>query len=283
VNLRATGFRAGAMRRRFAASRERGRCAWHEHPRVYRSYLLWSGLGALGLAGSGAYLAHGARLSSAILGLGLSALWVALWIRVISFHVGLVQAAAGPRRASLGLPNVLTFLRILLVPAVCWAILAHARMGRHAAAVLLVIFLIGFTDILDGVLARLLRWQTPFGRYLDHLADVLIMNAVAITEHAAGILPGWLMALVVIRYAGTGIGGIVFLMTVPGMQITPTWIGKAATFIGGMTLFLALAHRLGHWPLDAAMPWIFAAAGVTLAANIIVLAFQVLFRRRPAG
>jgi cardiolipin synthase len=174
---------------------------------------------------------------------------------------------------------VLTLLRILLVPAVGWAILAHARLEDHATPALVIIFLVGFSDVLDGVLARLLDWQTPFGRYLDHLADVLIMNAVAITEHASGMLPIWLLALVVIRYAGTGIGGVASLMWVPGAQIAPTWIGKVATFVSGMTLFLALARGTGHWPLDAALPWLFGVSGVALGANIAVLAYQVLRRR----
>jgi len=286
VDLRATGFRLAAMRERFRASRERGRAAWRAHPSVYRSYMVWSVFGAIALGGSCAFLARGAGLVGATLGVAISAAWAAFWIRVISFHMGLVQDAdpsggSTPRapRASLGLPNVLTLLRILLVPGVGWAILAHARLEAHATPALVIIFLVGFSDVLDGVLARLLDWQTPFGRYLDHLADVLMMNAVAITECAAGMLPIWLMVLVVIRYAGTGIGGVVSLMLLPGAQIAPTWIGKVATFVSGMTLFLALAHSTGHWPLDAAMPWLFGVAGVALGANIAVLAYQVLRRR----
>jgi cardiolipin synthase (CMP-forming) len=302
VNLRTTRFRAGAMRQRFRASRERGRLVWRAHPTLYRSYLSWSIVGAIVLASSCALLAHGASLSGAILGVALSAAWAGAWIWVISFHVGLVRPGefggsarasdpgqAGARvplhepRATLGLPNVLTLLRILLVPAVGWAIVAHPRLEPYATAALLAIFLVGFSDVLDGVLARLLDWQTLFGRSLDHLADVLIVNVVAITEHAAGILPGWLMVLIVIRYAGTGIGGVIVLMMVPGAQITPTWIGKVATFIAGWTLFLSLAHHVGRWPLTVAMPWLFAASGVTLAANVGVLAYQVLRRERPAA
>jgi phosphatidylglycerophosphate synthase len=271
------------MRHRFRASRERGRTDWRAHPTVYRSYAIWSTFGAIALAGAGAFLARGAGLVVAALGVAVSAAWAAFWIWVISFHTGLVQdgaprGGAAPRapRASLGLPNVLTLLRVLLAPAVGWAILAHARLEPHAAPALVLIFLVGFSDVLDGVLARLLDWQTPFGRYLDHLADVLIMNAVVLAEYAAGMVPGWLTALVVIRYAGTGIGGVVSLMLVPGAKITPTWIGKVATFVAGMTLFLTLAHVTGHWPLDAAMPWLFAASGVALGANIVVLAYQVV-------
>jgi cardiolipin synthase (CMP-forming) len=281
VNLRATGFRAGAVRQRFRASRERGRRVQRAHPAIYRSYLGWSALGAIALAGSCAFLAHGTRLLGAIAGAALCTAWAAAWIWVISFHVGLVQKGGRPR-ASLGLPNVLTFLRILFVPAVGWAIVAHVRLAPHALPVLLIIFFVGFSDVLDGVLARLLDWQTPFGRYLDHLADVLIMNAVAISEHAAGMLPGWLMALVVVRYAGTGIAGVVVLMLVPGFQITPTWIGKVATFVSGWTVFLTLAYNVGRWPLGAAMPWLFGASGAMLAANIGILAYQVLRPRRSA-
>jgi cardiolipin synthase len=244
--------------------------------------VLWSVLGSAGLASACAFLAHGAQLLGVVLGLTLSAAWAAWWIWVISFHLGLVAGDSKTplrRRPSLGLPNVLTLLRVLLVPAVGWAILAHGLLAAHATPALVIIFLVGFSDVLDGVLARLLDWQTPFGRYLDHLADVLMMCGVALTEVAAGMVPGWLAVLVVIRYAGTGIGGVVSLMLVPGMQITPTWIGKAATFIAGMTLFIAIARTVGHWPLDAVMPWVFAASGVILGANILVLGYQVLRRR----
>jgi cardiolipin synthase (CMP-forming) len=282
VNLRATGFRAAAVRERFRASRARGRAAQREHAAIYRSYLSWSVIGLLAVALWSAVLAYGARLAGAIVGGAFCVVWAVFWIWAISFHVGLVQKGSEKVRTSLGLPNVLTFLRIVLVPAVGWAIMAYGRLERIALPALIVIFLVGFSDVLDGVLARLLDWQTPFGRYLDHLADVLIMNAVAISEYAAGMLPGWLLALVVIRYAGTGIAGVVVLMIVPGFQIAPTWIGKVATFISGWTVFLTLAHTLGRWPLGVAMPWLFLASGVALGANIGILLYQVLFRRRSA-
>jgi cardiolipin synthase len=205
------------------------------------------------------------------LGTGLVLGWALLWTFLVGLHIGLVRDGEAVRRTRLGLPNGLTILRMLLIPAVCWAILAHQRLAANGAVAATLIFLVGFTDVLDGWLARWTGWQTILGRYLDHLADLLICAAVALALVVAGLMPGWLVGLVVFRYLGTGVVSVWSIGLQPNVRIIPTLVGRVSTVVVGMTLFLTLAQPLvaptyKHW-----MPLIFAVAAVFVSLNIISL------------
>ena len=92
------------------------------------------------------------------------------------------------------LPNLLTLLRILLVPLTIWLIVADELRGAFG-----VFLLAGATDALDGFIAKRFGWTTELGSYLDPLADklLLVSSYVALGLHA--LLPAWLVILVVSR------------------------------------------------------------------------------------
>ncbi len=92
------------------------------------------------------------------------------------------------------LPNALCVFRILLVPPLLLAI-SH---GRYDLALLLFLTA-GFTDGLDGFLARTFDWRSELGALLDPLADKLLMVFVVIWLALAGLVPGWLAVILVVR------------------------------------------------------------------------------------
>ncbi|MEA2190695.1 MAG: CDP-diacylglycerol---glycerol-3-phosphate 3-phosphatidyltransferase, partial [Solirubrobacteraceae bacterium] len=75
----------------------------------------------------------------------------------------------------LNLPNILTMLRILLVPVLVVALLAETANGDLLAA--FVFALASFTDAMDGYLARSRNAITTFGKLMDPIADKLLIIA----------------------------------------------------------------------------------------------------------
>ena len=92
------------------------------------------------------------------------------------------------------IPNLLTVGRLLAVPVVVWLIL----IGRLDLAFWLFIAA-GFSDALDGFLARRLHATSAFGEMLDPVADKLLMVSIYITLGLLALLPTWLVIVVVSR------------------------------------------------------------------------------------
>ena len=89
------------------------------------------------------------------------------------------------RRQILTVPNQLTFLRLAFLPFFIIAI----KYDRYAAA-LGILVLAGFTDGLDGLLARGLNQRTPLGAYLDPIADKLLLSSSYLVLALKGKSPG---------------------------------------------------------------------------------------------
>ena len=125
----------------------------------------------------------------------------------------------------LTVPNVLSFLRLLGVPLFLWLILVPQADGW---AVLLLI-VSGITDWLDGKIARATGQISKLGQLLDPLADRLYIIATLIGLLLRGIIPWWLVALLLLR-------DLMLLTTLPalrrrGLSALPVhFLGKAATF-----------------------------------------------------
>ncbi len=94
----------------------------------------------------------------------------------------------------LNAPNVLSLLRLVLAPLVVW-LLFQGRM-REALIVLVVA---AVSDGVDGFLARRFGWHTELGAALDSIADKLLLIGTYLALGYLGLLPGWLVALVVMR------------------------------------------------------------------------------------
>jgi cardiolipin synthase (CMP-forming) len=124
----------------------------------------------------------------------------------------------------LTVPNLLSLLRLLGVPVFLWLIL-----GPHAdIAAVLLLMVSGATDYLDGVIAR--RWDqvSRLGQLLDPLADRLYIFATLLGLGIRGIVPWWLLGLIVARDVVLG----VWLLVRRGRGQGPPpvhYLGKAAT------------------------------------------------------
>src|SRR3712207_5430014 len=117
-------------------------------------------------------------------------------------------------------PNVLSLLRLFLVPVVVALLLAGSDTLAAAFFVLAAL-----TDFLDGRLARM-AGPTRLGRILDPLADRLMLSSVAVVLAVRGLLPAWAVAILVGRDLLALVGSLVV-----GSKIRVNRVGKAATAV----------------------------------------------------
>ncbi|MFI3312617.1 MAG: CDP-diacylglycerol--glycerol-3-phosphate 3-phosphatidyltransferase [Eubacteriales bacterium] len=128
----------------------------------------------------------------------------------------------------------LSMLRIVLIPFFMWALLAE----NHIAA--LVIFIVAsITDFVDGYIARHYNQVSDFGKFIDPLADKLLVVSAMLIFLEWGRMPSWAVMLILAReFAVTGLR----LVAVQGGKVIAAgWSGKiktAATMVGLCVMML---------------------------------------------
>jgi cardiolipin synthase (CMP-forming) len=159
------------------------------------------------------------------------------------------------------LPNALSMLRLAGVPLVLWLIL-----GPQADALaVLVLALGGFTDWLDGYLARAWHQTSRLGQMLDPIADRLYILSVLIALAIREIVPWWLVVIVLGR--DLMIASLVPLLKTRGFSSLPVhFLGKAATFslLYAFPLVLLGSGEQGWLQLAWVLGWAFAIWGTAL-------------------
>lgn len=130
------------------------------------------------------------------------------------------------RGGAWNIPNALTLLRILFVP-----LLVGLVIYRHFGAAAVVFLLAALTDALDGMLARVLDQRTTLGRYLDPLADKLLLVMSFLTLSFVGSIPVWVTIVVVSRDVIISVGTLIVHLLRERVNILPSWMGKATTVL----------------------------------------------------
>ena len=164
------------------------------------------------------------------------------------------------------LANALTALRIVLAP-----VFLVLYVGGDRLRALAVFAAAASTDLLDGLVARVLRQQTRLGAFLDPIADKLLAACALVALAATGRLPAWLPVLVVSRDLAQLAGAAVLRTTHHPVPLAPTRIGKYATVALALTVVLALADEFGADPGGDLGPFVIAFA--LLAAECVALSF----------
>ncbi len=157
----------------------------------------------------------------------------------------------------MNLPNLLTLLRLALIPVLV-AVLAVGASPGLAVGAAAIFALASLTDWLDGYMARRRRQVTDLGKLLDPIADKLLILAALVMLVEAGRAPGWLVILILAReFAVTGLRAVA---AAGGRVLAAERLGKlkmVAQTIAVLVLILepALpvgAHTLGFVLLLAA-------------------------------
>ena len=128
------------------------------------------------------------------------------------------------RSANLNLPNGLTVIRLLMIPAILWSF--EARIGNQLVAPLL-FMAASITDSLDGRIARRYGKVTTLGKFLDPLADKMLILAVLAVLVQDELLPAWVVVVIVGRELL--ITGLRAIGATQGLIIAATPFGKTKT------------------------------------------------------
>lgn len=159
------------------------------------------------------------------------------------------------------LPNLICLIRLALV----WPVASALSVGNDLLALILFV-IAAVSDGLDGYLAKRFNWTSELGKFLDPMADKLLLMTVFIEAAWLNLVPWWITAAAVARDVLIGLGALAFRVWIGPLRGRPTIISKINT--AAQLLYLAammLSAAVGfppHEMLDA-LEW------VTLATIIL--------------
>ena len=172
----------------------------------------------------------------------------------------------------MNLPNSLTVSRIFLVPLLVVVLLTKFEgrqiLGMPTEFVGAAIFgLASLTDWADGYLARRRKQITPFGQFIDPLADKLLTLAALVSLVQMDLAPAWMVAVIVGRdFAVTALRSLSYAR---GVAIPASPLGKTKMVAQVVAILaLILSHgRREFFPLGQAALWVAVAAALVSAAD----------------
>jgi CDP-diacylglycerol---glycerol-3-phosphate 3-phosphatidyltransferase len=146
--------------------------------------------------------------------------------------------AGSLRRELTNLPNLITLGRLVLIPPVLLLIDNYNPLRSLLAGVLYMAAAAG--DFLDGYLARSRNQVSTLGKFLDPLADKLMVTAVLVTAVALGRVPAWLVVVLIAR--DLAINGLRGIASAQGLVIAASDGGKIKTALQLIAILLLLVH-----------------------------------------
>lgn len=142
------------------------------------------------------------------------------------------------------IPNLITLLRFAAVPLLVWWLFDHQFYNA-----LLLFFLMGLSDALDGYLARTFDWKTTLGSYLDPAADKVMLISSYIALAALDLLPPWLVLIVIVRDVALLSGAVSYVSTTRRFEIEPSLISKLNTFVQILLVLAVVYSQINTFPV----------------------------------
>ena len=174
------------------------------------------------------------------------------------------------------LPNILTCIRVLLIPV--FMVLAYQEGDGCQTAALAVYVIACLTDYVDGKLARKNNQVTNFGKFMDPVADKLLVMAALLIFVEDGTIPAWAVAIILGREFI--VSALRMVAASSGLVIAANIWGKAKTMITMITLIFLLCPIgpicLGPVSLQDVMVWITVIITAISGATYIVDNFAVI-------
>jgi cardiolipin synthase len=174
------------------------------------------------------------------------------------------------------LPNAISLLRIALIAPILWSI-AHNRYEQALA----LFFIAGFSDGLDGYLAKRFNWHTRLGALLDPVADKLLVAGTFITLVYTGHVPFWLAAIVVLRDIVIVGGATAYNFLIGPVEGEPTRISKLNTALELLFILFVLSRAGFDWPADITITVL--GAGVLVTVVVSGIDYVWSWTRRAQG
>jgi CDP-diacylglycerol--glycerol-3-phosphate 3-phosphatidyltransferase len=193
-----------------------------------------------------------------------------------SEKIGKIEKTEHAEKAKMNLPNKLTILRILLVPAVMVFIYIESDAWSRIAAAA-VFLIISVTDMLDGIIARKYNLITNFGKLMDPLADKFMvvgaLIAITASDNFATLrfLSVWVTAAVFFRELAVTSVRLV-ATTSDGSVIAASFIGKIKTFAQCVCIMTVLLEEVIIVPILGTNPILFST--ITMSVMLAVTVYS---------
>ena len=143
--------------------------------------------------------------------------------------------------AMIALPNLITLLRLALLPVMAWALAQH-----HHGLAATIFFLVAVSDWLDGFIARRFHLTSRIGAALDPIADKLSMLVATVILAMQDLLPVWLAAAIIARDVIIVAGAGIYRAIAGSIEFTPTRLSKVNTALE-FALLLAVMASAANW------------------------------------
>jgi CDP-diacylglycerol--glycerol-3-phosphate 3-phosphatidyltransferase len=186
-------------------------------------------------------------------------------------------------------PNLVTMGRVALIPAILIFIDNYSPLRTFIAALLYLVS--AATDALDGYLARSRGQVSVLGKFLDPLADKLIVTAVLVVMVGLGRVPAWIVIVMIAR--DLAVNGLRTVASAEGLVIAASDGGKVKTALQLVALMFLLVHfRYPVLGLDVSIDYHVAGMGVLYVSLVMSVVsgidyvrkfFAVLARDGEAG
>ncbi|MDO9558546.1 MAG: CDP-diacylglycerol--glycerol-3-phosphate 3-phosphatidyltransferase [Syntrophales bacterium] len=147
---------------------------------------------------------------------------------------------AQERKKVLNLPNAITMLRIGVIPVLFLLLQSPGPTGSLVIACIFVVA--ALTDLLDGYIARKYQIVTTMGKFLDPIADKLVVNTAMILMIPLGRIPAWIVAVIIIR--DFTVDGIRTIASSEGIIIQASRLAKQKT----LCQVVAVTALMIHYP-----------------------------------
>ncbi len=172
------------------------------------------------------------------------------------------------------MPNLITLFRILIAPFFFTALVYYEPGKEYFRVWALYLFLAGsLTDAVDGLLARILKKTTLLGRFLDPLADKLLLLSgylgILFAKSFPLVPPLWVIVAIVFRDFIILAGLLVLYLSTGNVDVRPNFLGKTTTAFQMATLisiFLLLPISVWLWNITA---------GLTIVSGLVYIAREM--------
>lgn len=165
------------------------------------------------------------------------------------------------------IPNLITLMRVILVPVVFWLLVT-----QQLKAAFLVFVLAGISDGIDGFLAKRFHWETELGAYLDPIADKLLIVCIFIALGVTDKLPSWIVIAVVSRDVLIVIAVVLSWLLGHPTPMRPIAVSKANTVAQIVLAAVVLADEAFDLKLKGPVfVLIWVTGGLTIASLIAYL------------
>ncbi len=175
----------------------------------------------------------------------------------------------------MNLPNKLTVLRVIMIPFFVVFMLMDIT-GEADKWIALAIFIVAsLTDLLDGKIARKYNLVTNFGKFMDPLADKLLVSAAMICMIEKGMLASWIVIIIISREFI--ISGFRLVASDGGIVIAASYWGKFKTVFQMMMIIVLIMDLGGVFDIiGTALVWIALALTIVSLIDYVIKNKQVL-------